>query len=334
MGELLATVVEFRSVTPSPEISVVMGVYNNADALPAALESILSQEGVELEFIVVNDGSTDGTAAILDEAARQDARLKVVHKKNEGLTRALIDGCALASAPWIARQDADDVSLPGRLKAQLARAQQPDAPDLVVCAARYQIAEGVTLYTVALPPDETAARKKIVEQWKTLCPHGAILMRTAAYQQAGGYRPHFYFAQDLDLVMRLAERGGVGVVPETLYSFRYSPDSISGRHHKQQEAYRRLIGACHNARLRGESEAPWLAEAEVLSSRLRHRRRPARPRDEFAGLYFVGCCLRHREPPLARAYLARALRQRPWSLPALLRWLGATWRSSFPVQGD
>ncbi|MGB4573863.1 MAG: glycosyltransferase, partial [Kiritimatiellia bacterium] len=75
MGELLATVVEFRSVTPSPEISVVMGVYNNADALPAALESVLSQEGVELEFIVVNDGSTDGTAAILDEAARQDARL-------------------------------------------------------------------------------------------------------------------------------------------------------------------------------------------------------------------------------------------------------------------
>ena len=85
----------------------------------------------------------------------------------------------MSQSNWLAASpDLVAVSLPGRLKAQLARAQQPDAPDLVVCAARCQIAEGVTLYTVALPPDETAARKKIVEQWKTLCPHGAIHDRT------------------------------------------------------------------------------------------------------------------------------------------------------------
>ena len=75
-----------------PDISVVMGVYNNADTLSAALDSILSQEGVELEFVVIDDGSTDGSASILDEAAKTDPRLRVVHKKNEGLTRALIDG--------------------------------------------------------------------------------------------------------------------------------------------------------------------------------------------------------------------------------------------------
>ena len=104
-----------RPAAGAPEVSVVMSAFNDAVTLPAALESILSQQGVELEFIVVDDGSTDGSAAILDEAARKDARLKVVHRPNAGLTRALIAGCALASAPWIARQDADDVSQPGRL---------------------------------------------------------------------------------------------------------------------------------------------------------------------------------------------------------------------------
>lgn len=87
----------------APEISVVMSVYNNADTLSSALNSVLSQEGVLLEFIVINDGSTDESGRILDEAAARDPRLKVAHKKNEGLTRALMDGCALASAPWIAR---------------------------------------------------------------------------------------------------------------------------------------------------------------------------------------------------------------------------------------
>ena len=311
-------------MTAPPDISVVMSVYNNAATLPAALESILSQEGVALEFIVVNDGSTDGTAAILDEAAARDPRLKVVHKKNEGLTRALIDGCAQARAPWIARQDADDVSLPGRLKAQLARAQQPDGPAMVVCAAMCQTPEGLPLYTVALPPDEAAARKQILEQGKTLCPHGAILMSTAAYQQVGGYRPQFYFAQDLDLVTRLAERGGIGIVSETRYAFLFTVDSISGRHHKQQETYCHLIGKSHQARQRGDSETPWLNKAAALSSRIRAR--GTRPSDKFAGLYFIGCCLRRREPALAREYLARALDIRPWSPRAWLRWLEAVGR--------
>ncbi len=81
-----------------PDISVVMSVYNNADTLPAALESVLSQEGIELEFIVIDDGSTDGSGEILDEMATRDSRLKIIRKQNEGLTRALISVSARASA--------------------------------------------------------------------------------------------------------------------------------------------------------------------------------------------------------------------------------------------
>jgi len=102
----------------TPEVSVVMGVYNGAEHLEQTLASILSQEGCDLEFIVVDDGSTDDTGSILDAWAAQDKRLRVIHQQNTGLTRALIRGCAEARGEFIARQDAGDVSLPGRLDAQ------------------------------------------------------------------------------------------------------------------------------------------------------------------------------------------------------------------------
>ena len=97
-----------------------MGVYNGASTLPATMDSILCQDGVELEFIVVNDGSTDETGEILDGYARRDRRVRVIHQENTGLTRALIRGCAAATGEFVARQDTGDISLPGRLKSQVA----------------------------------------------------------------------------------------------------------------------------------------------------------------------------------------------------------------------
>src|SRR5262245_6785124 len=102
-------------MTANCEVSVVMSVYNGASNLPATINSILSQEGVALEFIVVNDGSTDKTGEILDDYARRDNRVRVIHQKNTGLTRGLIRGCDAARGEFIARQDAGDISLPERL---------------------------------------------------------------------------------------------------------------------------------------------------------------------------------------------------------------------------
>src|SRR5689334_13931050 len=99
-----------------PDVSVVMSVYNDARYLRDSIESILRQEGVTLEFIVIDDGSTDGSAAILDEFATKDSRLKVVHQQNRGLTLSLISGCAMARGRYIARQDSDDISFSNRLR--------------------------------------------------------------------------------------------------------------------------------------------------------------------------------------------------------------------------
>src|SRR2546422_11093904 len=92
------------------DISVVLGVYNGAALLNETIESVLRQEGVKLELIAIDDGSTDDTADILTGYAARDSRVKVIHQENQGLTRALIRGCWYARGKYIARQDAGEVS--------------------------------------------------------------------------------------------------------------------------------------------------------------------------------------------------------------------------------
>ena len=291
-------------------ISIVMGVYNNADTLSATLESVLSQEGVELEFIVVDDGSTDGSGGILDQAAVNDSRLKVVHKENAGLTRALIEGCSMASAPWIARQDADDISLPGRLCVQLDRALQSDTPVLIACGAMYRTPEGIEMFPSLPPETPKALRVKLLEQGESLCPHGAAFFSKKAYDAVGGYRPEYYYAQDLDLFTRLATFGSVASVSDVLYAYTFSPHSISTHSAAVQEQSRELI-------LRSDESA--LQEAGVLSRQIREG--TVRRVNPFAGYYFIGSCLRKKNPQAAARYFRNALSVRPWSIRAVIRLL-------------
>ena len=101
-----------------PVVSVVISVFNAGALLPQAMRSVLDQEGVDFEIVVVDDGSTDGSGEALDRYAREDPRVRVLHQENAGLTKALIRGCSQARGELIARQDVDDVSLPGRLEKQ------------------------------------------------------------------------------------------------------------------------------------------------------------------------------------------------------------------------
>ena len=292
----------------SPVVSVVMGVFNNADTLPAALDSIRSQEGVDLEFIVVDDGSTDGSAAILDEAAKTDFRLKVVHKNNEGLTRALIDGCALATAPWIVRQDADDVSLPGRLSALLALAERhPDAV-LLASSVQYLGPKGERLIMMSRPTDSVRARRELLDEKMGPPAHGSVMFSRAAYQAVGGYRAGFYFGQDADLWLRLAERGGIAYAEPIYYGYRLSPGAISGASRSLQRKYGRWGQACRKARKNGKSEEPFLRRAERMAERIRCGCvNKTRESDRAIGFYHIGCLLEKADPGGARAYFKEAI---------------------------
>ena len=312
-----------------PDISVVMGAYNNADTLPAALDGILSQKGVDLEFIVVDDGSTDGSAAILDEAAKKDSRLKVVHKKNEGLTRALIDGCAMAVAPWIARQDADDLSLPGRLAALLALAgRHPDAV-MVASSAEYIGPRGEKLHQALCTTDPDLARRQVRDLGVGPPAHGAVMFSRAAYEAVGGYRPVFYYGQDADLWMRLAEHGGVAYTDGLFYEYRLGPGAITGAHRKDQQVFGHLGQRCRTARRNGRSESHVLAEAQALSNRIRQAPMASKPWHQSILHYHVGSLLEKTDPTAAAAYFRQALESDPWALKARLKlWLLKARKSS------
>jgi glycosyltransferase involved in cell wall biosynthesis len=301
-----------KSSEPAARVSVVMGVRNGADTLATTIESLTSQQGVDLEVIVVNDGSTDATGEILDALAADDDRLRVFHREGRGLTESLIEGCQMAKGEFIARQDAGDWSLPGRLQRQAACLRAHPEASLCSTHARWLVPEGATVQI------NTPDAGRLSDGLTGPATHGSVMMRRNAYLEAGGYRSAFYYAQDIDLWSRLVEVGTHPVVPEVLYEATLSPGSISGSRSQEQAMFHSLIVGATKARRSGNSEKPWLERATALSRECRQARRSAG--GEAAGAYFIGACLAAgQQPDLARRYLEQALKLNPWHLKARLK---------------
>ena len=131
-----------------PSISVVMSVYNGAEHLRESMDSVLSQESVGFEFIIVNDGSIDESGEILDGYAKNDTRVRIIHQENRGLTRALIRGCTESRGKYIARQDVGDVSMKKRLALQKEALDANDELFFVSCWTEYCGPEWEFLYMV------------------------------------------------------------------------------------------------------------------------------------------------------------------------------------------
>ena len=140
-----------------PCLSILMPVYNAAATLAAALRSISAQTFRDWELVAVNDGSDDGSLEILDRAARKDRRIRVLTGAHAGIVGALRSAAELASAPMIARMDADDVMHPGRLLLQTSRMGSSPSVDVLATRVRSigETAEGMRclLYTSPSPRD-------------------------------------------------------------------------------------------------------------------------------------------------------------------------------------
>jgi len=304
----------------SPDISVVMSVYNGASHLRRSVDSILSQKGVDLELIVVNDGSTDQSADILQDYSNSDKRVRVISQPNQGLTRALVIGCAAASGEHIARQDAGDISLPGRLIKQLdCIREHPDA-SFVSCGTRYVGPNGEDLYDVNIDVTQATTHLLTLNPREIIGPssHPSTLFSRRLYEGVGGYRPAFYFAQDLDLWIRLAEQGTHVVMPETLYEASITVESISGLYRKEQVALTRIMLEGAKLRRRGLSEKRILDRAQAIRP---IARRPGSRVGRARALYFIGSCLRRRNSPQAAYYFRQALRSCPFHIKSAVRLL-------------
>lgn len=299
------------------DVSVVMGVYNGGERLAATLDSVLSQEGCDFEFIVVDDGSTDSTPRVLQDRAALDGRLRVVTQANAGLTRALVAGCALARGRFIARQDCGDVSLSGRLSRQMALLDQ--APDAVMIGSsvRFLGPEGERLFVSTREQDELQAGLAHLDVSRIQGPphHGATLFRRDAYVRAGGYRPAFVVAQDIDLWLRLWELGVCVGDPEVVYEATMEAGSISSRRRSEQFRMAALAIECARARRSGLGDAALIESRPAVTAPA-----AANPRLERARFfYFVGACLRASDARAARRYFWKSFREHPLMLKGLAR---------------
>ncbi len=209
------------------EVSVLLP-YRDAEAtLEQALRSVLAQRDVSLELIAVDDGSRDGGARIAQQLAATDSRLRPMTSGGVGIARALQQAAQTARAPWLARMDADDVSLPGRLAAQLQRMrQQPALAALGTCVEAFAddaLQEGMRRYVAWQNGLISAAdhRRQIFVE-SPLC-HPSVMLRADALHAVGGFRDGA-FPEDYDLWLRLDAAGyALAKLQRVLLRWRSSP---------------------------------------------------------------------------------------------------------------
>jgi glycosyltransferase involved in cell wall biosynthesis len=209
----------------SPVVSVVMAAYNADNFIAEAVESVLSQTCESLELVVVDDGSTDDTAEILDGFAESDPRIRILHQANSGMVAALNVGCRAARGDFIARLDADDVALPNRLEMQVAFLEENPDHGLVGGASIKVDEAGREVARVRYPTTDSDVRRSLPRA----CPfeHSAVTMRSRAFFRLGGYRPIFGSAADFDLWLRFSERYRLSNLEEPVVLYRLHPAQLS-----------------------------------------------------------------------------------------------------------
>jgi len=219
------------AVLAEPSVSVVMPVYNAERYLDEAIFSVTSQTLKSWELIVIDDGSNNGSAMAAEKHAEKDARIKVFKRPRRGLVAALNEGVTMATAPLIARMDADDISLPGRLEKQLEAMEADKDLDIVSCMVEVfpdkEAGEGMLIYAEwlnGLLTDSEIKRDMFVE---SPLAHPSVMFRKDIVVEAGGYRG-FGWPEDYELWMRLMEKGcRFGKVAEKLFLWRDSRKRLS-----------------------------------------------------------------------------------------------------------
>lgn len=212
-----------------PALSVIMPAFNAGRFLAPAIESVLNQSWTDFEFIIVDDASTDGTRERIEEFAARDPRIvNRPNVQNMGVTRTLNRAIELARADWIARMDADDLSLPQRFERQMAVVRANPDVGLVTC-----------------PFEVIDEQDRLIPGWRGICfqqellpffllfynrlnAHGQVLYSTQLVRSLGGYRERYLRSEATELWIRMVRAAPWAVVREPLYAWRSAnPNSVT-----------------------------------------------------------------------------------------------------------
>lgn len=200
-----------------------MSVHSGERWLREALDSVLAQTLGDFELLVIDDGSTDGTAAIL--AGYRDARLAVIRQPQAGLTVSLNRGIRRTQAPLLARLDADDVALPGRFTRQVAFLDAHPDVGLLGTGCHDVDPGGRALRTYRPPEGDSEIRRALIRRNPFV--HSSVMLRRDALERAGFYDETLPVAQDYDLWVRLSRVTRLANLPEPLVLRRLTPGMVS-----------------------------------------------------------------------------------------------------------
>lgn len=296
---------------PAPKISVLMPVFNGRTYLRAALDSILSQTERRFEFVIVDDGSTDGSREILQDRAGRDARIRLFLRDHEGLVPALNFGIAEARAPFLARMDADDIALPTRLARQLEILETDPGIGALGTHVEAIDADGRPIRPFTPPPDHEALDARHITRGDPRLWHPSVMMRTALLREIGGYSADYPYTEDLDLWLRIAERARLAVLPEILLQYRLHLASVSvTKRAEQQRSARAAMQAAYRRRGLPERDLPALGGAIASETDVMRK--------------WAGWALRHGHRATARHYAWKSFLRAPFA-PGGISLLVAAW---------
>lgn len=216
----------FEMKPANSSVDVLIPVYNAEATLREALESILRQTLTDIRIIVVDDGSTDGSAAILEDLRCKDPRVQVLTKPNGGIVDALNFGLTQCSADYIARFDSDDVAFPDHLQ-NLRNYLDEHADCIAVGSAVEHMDEfGRPLYGLPHPGSPSDSNPRWAPALEPYLIHPFMMVRRSSLIEAGGYR-YVFNSEDSDLYWRLSERGRLHNLQVVGGKYRVHGGSIS-----------------------------------------------------------------------------------------------------------
>lgn len=222
-----------KELNPSPKVSVLLPMYNAEKYVSQAIESILNQTWKNLELIILNDASTDGSLKIATKFAEEDSRVKLVDfKQNSGIAHALNLGLSLALGEYIARMDADDISVPERLEKQLQF--MDNNPDCGICGSWIQTFSETREKTLVWETklDHNSIKAQLIFN----CPlaHPTVVFRKTALINDSPYETDYIPSEDYRLWSIVANKTKLSNIQEVLLYYRIHEDSTSQRESENQ----------------------------------------------------------------------------------------------------
>ena len=297
----------------APLVSVLLASRNGARFLPEALASIASQTYPAIEPVLVDDGSTDGTRAILDAFAASHPPARVLRTDGVGLASALELAAREARGDYLARHDDDDRSHPERIARQMEYLEAHPDVGVLGTAAHMIDGEGRRIGTHPVPLTSGDIGRTLERAAPFV--HGSVVMRRRAYEAAGGYRGAFRASQDYDLWLRMAPHAGLANLAEPLYEWRLHDAGVFSRARRDQLFYAAVARAFADERRDAGSDSVSLLSNGVDPDELLRRY----PRAGRLALYLGEVHVREGLGSEGRRYLGRALRDS--ELGALPWWL-------------